>query len=146
MHRINFPAILTICLILTNCSLPQTPSTPPPDNSITSTNTVPPPLPTPELGQAENPLILTLPSFSSNSPEQINAAKLIAEQLSQRTGYSVVVAASDLYISIVDALEKGNAHIVLLDALSYATAYQKDLVTASFVEIKDGKKIGRAHV
>jgi len=139
MRRLHLLTFLFICfLLITNCSLPQAASTPTAETSIAPTSTVPPPLPTPELGQAENPLILTLPP-SANSPDQVNAAKLFAEQLSERTGYLVVVSASDSYISLVDALDKGNADIVLLDALSYESAYQKGLITAAFVEVKEEK-------
>jgi hypothetical protein len=44
----------------------------------------------------------------------------------------------DSYAALVDALEKGNAHIVLLDPYAYTLAYQKGLVYASFATLKDG--------
>jgi len=94
--------------------------------------------PTGELGLAENPLILALPP-SANSSEQINAARALAAQFTERTGYVVVVVVPDSYADLVDALEKGNAHIVLLDPLSYALAYQKDLVRAQYATVKDEK-------
>jgi phosphonate transport system substrate-binding protein len=94
--------------------------------------------PTAELGLAENPLILAL-TPSANSPEQINAAHEIAAQLMERTGYVIVTIVPDSYADLVDALENGNAHIVLLDPLSYALAYQKDLVRAQFAVVNDGK-------
>jgi phosphonate transport system substrate-binding protein len=94
--------------------------------------------PTAELGLAENPLILAL-APSANSPEQINAAHEIAAQLMERTGYVIVTIVPDSYAALVDALENGNAHIVLLDPLSYALAYQKDLVRAQFAVVNDGK-------
>ena len=97
------------------------------------------PLPTiGELGLAENPLIIALPP-SPDTPEQINAAREIAAQFMERTGYVVQVVIPDSYIALVDALEQGNAHIVLLDPLSYALAYQKDLVRAQYAIVKDGK-------
>ena len=96
------------------------------------------PLPTTELGLVENPLILAL-APSANSPEQINAAKEIAAQFMERTGYVVVTIIPDSYTALVDALEKGNAHIVLLDPLSYALAYQKDLVRAHYAVVKNGQ-------
>jgi len=94
--------------------------------------------PTGELGLAENPLILALPP-SANSGEQINAAREIAAQFMERTGYVVVVTIPDSYGDLVDALENGNAHIVLLDPLSYALAYQKDLVHAQYAIVKETK-------
>jgi len=135
MHRKRLPALTLFCLILISCSLQQ--STPTLDISIDSTNTVPPPLPTPEFGQADNPLILALPP-DMDSTASINAAKTIAEQINQLTGYTVVVAASDSYAALVDAIDKGNAHIALLDAVSYETAYQKDLVMAAYAVELDG--------
>ena len=94
--------------------------------------------PTGELGLAENPLILALPP-SANSPEQVNAAREIAAQFMERTGYVVVVIAPESYADLVDAFEKGNAHIALFDPLSYALAYQKDLVRARYATVKDEK-------
>ena len=138
MRRVNFRIISLACLLLTYCSLPKVVATPGPETLIIPTNSVPPPLPTPELGLAENPLILALPP-SVAQPEQIAAAKAIAVQLSQRTGYSVVVVSSDSPAFLVDALEKGNAHIVLLDPLSYEASYQKGLIKAAFAVVKDGK-------
>jgi len=91
-----------------------------------------------ELGLAENPLILAL-APSANSPEQIAAAKALANQFMERTGYVVVTIAPDSYPALLDALEKGNAHIVLLDAVSYALAYQKDLVHSQYAIVKDEK-------
>jgi ABC-type phosphate/phosphonate transport system substrate-binding protein len=130
-------------LILANCSLPeislaQATATPTPTNvspEVTPTATLSA-FPTAELGLAENPLILALPP-SVNSPEQINAAKVIASQFTERTGYAVVTIAPNSYTDLVEALSKGNAHIVLLNPYAYELAYQKDLVRASYAVIKD---------
>lgn len=133
---------LLTALALGNCSLPRldlAPATPTatPVPILPTADTTPTP-PTGELGLAENPLILALPP-SANSSEQINAAREIAAQFTERTGYVVVVVAPDSYASLVDALEKGNAHIALLDPLAYALAYQKDLVRAQYATVKDGE-------
>jgi phosphonate transport system substrate-binding protein len=85
-------------------------------------------------------LILAL-APSANAPEQINAAREIASQMIERTGYVVVTIAPDSYATLIDALENGNAHIVLLDPLSYALAYQRDLVRAQFAVVQDDGKI-----
>jgi phosphonate transport system substrate-binding protein len=89
---------------------------------------------------AENPLILALPP-SANSGEQIAAAKTLAAQFTQRTGYTVVTIAPDSYTELVDALEKGNAHIVLLDPYAYELAYQRGLVKAAYGVMKDGESL-----
>jgi ABC-type phosphate/phosphonate transport system substrate-binding protein len=104
---------------------------------ITPTNTQPA-FNNAELGLAENPLILALPP-SANSQAQIDAAKVIASQFTERTGYTVVTIAPDSYTKLVDNLEKGNAHIVLLDPYAYELAYQRDLVRASYAVLKDEK-------
>ncbi len=131
---------LSLALALISACVPR-PTTIPTIESATpppATETPAPLLPTPELGLVENPLILALPP-SANSPEQINAAKEIALQFTQRTGYAVVTIVPDTYAALVEALEKGNAHIVLLDPYSYELAYQKGLVRASYAVLRDGK-------
>jgi phosphonate transport system substrate-binding protein len=95
-----------------------------------------------ELGLAENPLILALPpsrNGNANSPEQINAAKVIASQFTERTGYTVVTIVPDSYTALVDALANGNAHIVVLDPYAYELAYQGNWVRASYAVLKDGE-------
>jgi len=124
---------------LGTCTLPRVSITPATETPIpltptADTATLPP---TGELGLAENPLILAL-APSANSPEQINAAREIAAQLMERTGYIVLTIAPDSYADLIDALEKGNAHIVLLDPLSYELAYQQDLVRAQFAVVNNG--------
>lgn len=129
-----------------NCNLPRILLTEPtatatqtenPGN-VTPTDTLPPPFPTVELGLAENPLILALPP-SANLPEQINAAKAIASQFTERTGYTVVTVAPDSYTALVDSLARGNAHMVLLDPYAYELAYQQGWVHASFAVLKNGE-------
>ncbi len=139
MNRKSFPSLLLLTLLI-SCSLPnvtitQATETPAP---LTPTVTPPPPLPTAEFGLAENPVILAL-APSSNSPGQINAAKALAEQFTQRTGHVVVTVVPDSQAALVDALENGNAHIVLLDPLTYALAYQKELVNASYAVVVENQ-------
>lgn len=142
MNRIHLTIfLLGSAILLTNCSFPR--ATPPavgthlPDPAV-ATQTPLPSLPTPELGLAENPLILALPP-SANTPEQLAAAKEIASQFTARTGYTVVTVVPDSYTALIDALEKGNAHIVLLDPYAYELAYRRELVQAAFAVLKDGE-------
>jgi phosphonate transport system substrate-binding protein len=138
--NIKFLIISFVLIFIISCSVPQM-STPQPTVTpvpVTPTDTAPPPLPTPELGQPENPLILAL-APASNTQAQIDAAKVLATQFTDRTGYSVVTVIPDSYTALVDAIEKGNAHIVLLDPFSYELAYQKGLVQAAFAVVEDGK-------
>lgn len=117
---------------VTETPLPSTPT-------AEATATVPPASPSEELGLLENPLILALPPSAADSPERINAAREIAAQYTERTGYVVVVTAPETYAELVDAFEKGNAHIAMLDPLSYALVFQKDLVRARYAVIRDEK-------
>jgi ABC-type phosphate/phosphonate transport system substrate-binding protein len=133
-------------MLLANCNVPQislteptltaTSTTLPVD--VTPTDTAPPALATAELGLAENPIILALPP-TANSQEQIDAAKAIASQFTERTGYAVVTVIPESYLELVEALEKGNAHIVLLEPLAYELAYQRDLVHAAYAVLRDGE-------
>jgi phosphonate transport system substrate-binding protein len=128
--------------MLGNCNLPritltQATETPAPVSSTADIATLPASR-TAELGLAENPLILAL-APSANSPEQIAAAKVIAAQFMERTGYVVVTVAPDSYSALVTALENGNAHIALLDPLAYALAYQKELVHSQYAVVKEKK-------
>jgi phosphonate transport system substrate-binding protein len=135
-------------LMLANCNLPRISLTQPSatatqtavllDVTPTDTASQPPPFPTVELGLAENPLILALPP-SANSQERIDAAKVIASQFTERTGYTVVTVVPDSYTALVDALGKGNAHIVLLDPYAYELAYERGLVYAAYAVLKDGE-------
>jgi phosphonate transport system substrate-binding protein len=109
-----------------------------PTPEVTPTYTALPALPTAELGLAENPLILTLPP-SANSQAQIDAAKVIASQFTERTGYTVVTVIPDSEAALVEALGRGNAHIVLLDPYAYELAYQRGWVRASYAVLKDGE-------
>ena len=138
-------------LVLANCNLPRinlAPATltstasPAAPTDVTPTDTAPPAFATAELGLAENPIILALPpsrNGNTNTQEQIDAAKVIASQFTERTGYAVVTVIPDDYTSLVDALEKGNAHIVLLDPYAYELAYQRGLVHASYAVLKEGE-------
>jgi phosphonate transport system substrate-binding protein len=85
-------------------------------------------------------LILALPP-SANTKEQIDAAKVIAAQFTERTGYTMVTSVPDSYTALVDALENGNAHIVLLDPFAYELAYQRGLVKAAYTVLKDGESL-----
>jgi phosphonate transport system substrate-binding protein len=125
-------------ILLANCTFPglnpplptQTPSlVPSPD--VTPTDTAPAPFAPAELGLAENPLILALPP-GANTADQIAAAKTIAAQFTQRTGYTVVTIVPESYTELVDALEKGNAHIILLEPYAYELAYQQGSVNAAY--------------
>lgn len=128
--------------MLANCNVPRislaqatATVTQTPALLVTPTETQPA-FPTAELGLAENPLILALPP-SANSQAQVDAAKVIASQFTERTGYTVVTILPDSETALVESLGKGNAHIVLLDPYAYELAYQQGLVRASYATLKE---------
>ena len=126
----NLPRVAIIPVVTETSTAPA--STIPTDTAVPPTTTV-------ELGLAENPLILTLsPSATAHTQAQIDAAKVIASQITERTGYTVVTVIPDSYTALVEAIESGNAHIVLLDPYAYELAYQKDAVKAAYAVLKDG--------
>lgn len=141
---INF--LLIVAFLLADCTYsradvtqaPQATETRTPTPEATPTDTPPPPFPTAELGLAENPLILALPP-SANSQAQIDAAKVIASQFTERTGYTVVTIIPDSEAALVEALGSGNAHIVLLDPYAYELAYQRGWVRAAYAVLKEGE-------
>jgi len=153
VNRKIIPLILigisSIALFLANCNLPRIDLAQPTSTStaslaatlaITPTDTAPPPFATAELGLAENPLILALPpTLNGNSQEQLDAAKVIASQFTERTGYVVVTIIPESYAALVEALEQGNAHIAVLDPLVYELAYQRGLVQASYAVLREGE-------
>lgn len=106
---------------------------------LSPTETASPPVSSPsaDLGLVENPLILALPP-GAHSQVAIDAANLIAAQLTERTGYVVVIVIPDSDAALADALERGNAHIVLLEPLTYELAFQRGSVKAAFAEVEDG--------
>jgi len=140
---INF--LLVAAFLLANCTyprpdvtqVPQATETMTPTPEVTPTDTAQP-FPTAELGLAENPLILALPP-SANSQAQIDAAKVIAAQFTERTGYTVVTVIPDSEAALVEALGKNNAHIVLLEPYAYELAYQRGWVRAAYAVLKDGQ-------
>jgi phosphonate transport system substrate-binding protein len=142
-RTLSVPALFVLAAFaLGNCNMPRINLTPATATAVPATPTADvtqtPASPTGELGLAENPLILALPP-SADTPEQINAAREIAAQFTERTGYVVVVIVPDSYAALVEAFEKGNAHIALLDPLAYALAYQKDLVRAQYALVNEGE-------
>ena len=140
---INF--LLVAAFLLANCTyprpdvtqIPQATETETPTPEVTPTDTAQP-FPTAELGLAENPLILALPP-SATSQAQIDAAKVIASQFTERTGHTVVTVIPESEAALVEALGKGNAHIVLLEPYAYELAYQRGWVRAAYAVLKDGE-------
>ena len=133
-------------MLLSNCSMPRlrpVEATPTSTTTVvdvlnpTPTDTVPPPFATAELGLAENPLILALRPSANQA--QIDAAKVIASQFTERTGYVVVTVVPDDYTSLVEALAVGNTHIAVLEPYAYELAYRRGLVHAAYGVLQEGE-------
>lgn len=142
MNRRLFPRLVVVIatILAVGCNLPRlgiSTSTPTPVLGI-ATETFTPLPPSAELGTPENPLILALPP-SASSQEAIESANLLASQFKERTGYTVVTVIPDSETALVEAFQKGNAHIALLDPYAYALAYQHETVKAAYAVLKDGK-------
>jgi ABC-type phosphate/phosphonate transport system substrate-binding protein len=132
--------IMAASLVLAGCNLPRVNLLPGATQTIAPTApavTTTPPLTTVELGLAENPLILALPA-SVDSQAEVDAANILAAQLTERTGYVVVTVIPDSEAALVEALEQGNAHIVVLGPYAYEFAHQKGLVKAAFAVVENG--------
>jgi phosphonate transport system substrate-binding protein len=136
----KFLIILTLAII--GCSSPvqlisdaptQT-QTPIPVSASTPT-----PLATPEPGTEKNPLILALGISPQPSPEMVAAGDVIAAFIESHTGYRLVTVVPSSETSLVEALDKGNAHIASLSPFAYLLARENDSVTAILASIHDGQ-------
>lgn len=106
-----------------------------------STAELPRPTPTlAPLGTQANPLVLALSPTLTTNDERIEAGKAFAAQLTDETGYTFVVVSPNSYMNLIEALGRGNAHIVVLSAYAYALAYEKGYVTAVLASLKSGEK------
>ena len=72
------------------------------------------PLAPPEPGTEQNPLILALAPSPRPSEQIIAAGEVIAAFIESRTGYRVVTVIPASEAALVEALDKGNAHIASL--------------------------------
>jgi phosphonate transport system substrate-binding protein len=93
----------------------------------------------PELGTEQNPLILALGSSPRPSAEMISAGDVIAAFIELRTGYKVVTVAPSSEIALVEAIDKGNAHIASLSPFGYLLARENDSITSILASLRDGQ-------
>jgi len=134
--------LLTLSLAILGCTFPVqliqgTPTpTPTPTQPPAPTQT---PLATPEPGTEKNPLILALGVSPRPSDEMIAAGDVIAAFIELRTGYRLVTVAPASETALVDALNRGNAHIVSLSPFAYLLARENDSVTPIMARLRDGQ-------
>jgi len=135
-------AVLLGCLslVLTACASVTTPGpTPDPLAVPLTTAARPSPSPAPP-GTNENPVVLSLPPALAASDEQIWAANDLSDELSELTGYTIVVVQPESETRLVAAIEAGNVHAAMLSPYAYVLTYQEGLVQASFARLKEGEK------
>jgi len=132
--------LLTLSLAILGCTFPvqliQGTPTPTPTQPPAPTQT---PLATPEPGTEKNPLILALGVSPRPSDEMIAAGDVIAAFIELRTGYRLVTVAPASETALVDALNRGNAHIVSLSPFAYLLARENDSVTPIMARLRDGQ-------
>lgn len=134
--------LLTLSLVILGCSLPVQLTLGTPTPSPTPTQLPAPtqtPLATPEPGTEKNPLILALGISAHPSPELIAAGEVIAAFIESQTGYRLVTIVPSSESALVEALDKGNAHIASLSPYAYLLARENDSVTAIMAGIREGQ-------
>ncbi|MBI5822450.1 MAG: PhnD/SsuA/transferrin family substrate-binding protein [Chloroflexi bacterium] len=143
--------LLVFSLLIFGCSFPVqlTLGTPTPILTLTPTGTPAPtqtPLAPPELGTEQNPLILALAPSPRPSNEAIKAGELVAAFIQKQTGYRLVTVVPASEQVLVDAFDKGNAHIGSLSPYAYLLARDNDSVTAIFAKLRDGQTFYGAQI
>lgn len=137
--------LLVLSLAILGCNFPLRLTLPAPKATSTVTATVFAPTPTPpappKLGTEKSPLILALAPSEHADPETITAGEGIAAFIEKQTGYHVVTIAPSNEASLVDALNKGNAHIAMLSPFGYALARENDSVTAIMASTRNGQML-----
>lgn len=141
-----FLAVLVAATMLLSACVPETvpppvvtqaptqPPTPPPTAAPTEAPTAPPP---PELGTADNPLILAL-APSANTTELMAGGDAIAAKLGELTGYTFEVTVPTNYAALVEAMGSGNAHVGFLPTVPYIVAYYKGYGSIGLITLRNG--------
>ncbi len=133
--------LLILSLAILGCNFPiqiisDAPSATPTATLIAPTQT---PLAPAEFGTEKNPLILALAPAEHADPDMITAGEQIAAFIEKQTGYHLVTIAPSSEASLVDSLDKGNAHIAVLSPFGYVLARQNNSVTAIMASTRNGE-------
>ncbi len=140
--RVQFCKMKKLLLVLTlailgcvspiNLTLGGATPTPTPIQESAPTTTPPA---TPEPGTEKNPLILALGVSAHPGSQLIDSGEVIAAYLEARTGYRIVTIVPPTENALVEALDKGNAHIASLSPFAYLLARENDSVTAIMASV-----------
>jgi len=90
-----------------------------------------------ELGTEENPIILSFVP-SGDTPDIIASADVIADLLSEKTGYVIKGNVATSYSAVIEAMGTGKAHMGTLATFAYILANQKYGVDCALVSVRYG--------
>ena len=130
--------VTVLSLLLASCGAPATPvATEPPAPTQAPPTPVPAPTepPAPEIGTADNPIIMAL-APSATSQELQTGGQAIADKLSEMTGYTIKISVPTNYAALVEAMGSGNAHIGWLPPLAYMLAKYKGYADVGLVVLR----------
>ena len=91
-----------------------------------------------ELGTEENPIILSFVP-SGDTPDIIASADVIADLLSEKTGYVIKGNVATSYSAVIEAMGTGKAHMGTLATFAYILANQKYGVECALVSVRYGR-------
>ena len=136
-------AVLAILVLAISACAPATPA-PTEEPVVVEPTAVPPtkvPEPTatavPELGTADNPLIMAL-APSATTQELQTGGQAIADKLSELTGYTITVTVPTNYAAMIEAMGAGNAHIGWLAPVQYIVAHGKGYADVGLATVRNG--------
>jgi len=90
-----------------------------------------------ELGTEENPIILSFVP-SGDTPDIIASADVIADLLSEKTGYVIKGNVATSYSAVIEAMGTGKAHMGTLATFAYILAHEKYGVDCALVSARYG--------
>jgi phosphonate transport system substrate-binding protein len=109
-----------------------------PPVTVTPADTPLPPIPTASLGDAGNPLILSLAPSPHLDPNALNASKILIARLEKSTGYQFITIAPTSESELINRFQNGDAHIGVLSPFGYLLASNNGSVEAAFARQQDG--------
>lgn len=90
-----------------------------------------------ELGTEENPIIFAFVP-SGDTPEIIESADIMADLLSEKTGYVINGEVATSYSAVIEAMGTGKAHMGTLATFAYILAHEKYGVDCALVSVRYG--------
>lgn len=90
-----------------------------------------------ELGTEENPIIFSFVP-SGDTPEIIESADIMADLLSEKTGYVINGEVATSYTAVIEAMGTGKAHMGTLATFAYILAHEKYGVDCALVSVRYG--------